>query len=346
MSDSLNAYGCFHSDGTLNTTASNLSREDFASIAQQLAHDIVRRDNSAPSNPALPYTPSAIDDSPTLRVLQQRLHPFDGRRNIRSLDAYLDSLENYFAVASLSGSSQLVIAISYLENTAAIWWKSHIRSTPEDAHGSPHPQRIRNWAMMKKCLLAEFYPTDVIRAARDRLAKLHQTSSVKDYVDRFRNIELEIPDLSESEKVDRFRRGLKDDVRLQVTLHPALRNADFATLVASAVEVDDILFHSQRGKHYTALPPNIGIPENTRSEPEYTPMEIDVVDVRKKTHVRPSHRLPLTAEERTRLVAHKGCFYCRKEYAGHISKDCPSRLSDEIKRSASSSTASGNAEAQ
>jgi len=352
MSGQVKPSDFFTADGTLNAAASSLSREEFAALAQQLAQDIARRDAAPASHQremTYPSASSAHDDSPTLRVLQQRLRPFDGRRDVRILDAYIDSLENYFTVASmLTEASKIAIAVSYLENTAATWWKSHIRSTRENSNGTPHTQRITTWTSMKKGLLAEFYPTDVIRAARDRLASLRQTGSVKDYADRFRNIELQIPDLSESEKVDRFRRGLKDDVRLQVTLPPALREADFATLLATAIEVDDILFRSQREKRSAYRSSNPVKAEHHRRDTDPMRMDIDVTDLQHTVNVSPIQpkRSPLSVEQRNHLIAKKGCFYCRKEFAGHFIKDCPSRLADEARKPASSVHAAGKDQAQ
>jgi Retrotransposon gag protein len=344
----------FQADGTLNASASSLSREDFAALTQQLAQELARRDAlhtqaNDGGNPALVSSTSAviIEDSSTLRVLQQRLRPFDGRRDVRSLEDYIDSMENYFAVAStLTESSKLAIAVSYLDRTAATWWKSHLRSTPEDLTGQPHPQRIRRWLSMRQALLAEFYPTDVIRSARDRLAKLRQTNSVKEYVERFRNLELQIPDLSDSEKVDRFRRGLKDSVRLQVALQPGLRNSDFATLVASAIEIDDIIYRSKRERHLVS---HTEKREQNRKDHDSMDMEIDVIDFRNKSKPKghsPTKRVPLTVEERARLIAKKGCFYCRKEQAGHVIKECPTRLADEFKKYASDPACSGKVSAQ
>ena len=354
MSASIIPSELFQADGTLNASASSLSREDFATLTQQLAQELARRDalhtqSIDSGNSAFGYSTSAIvaDDSNTLRVLQQRLRPFDGRRDVRSLEAYIDSLENYFAVASkLTESSKLAIAVSYLDKTAATWWKSHLRSTPEGLTGQPHPQRIKSWLLMRSALLTEFYPTDVIRTARDRLAKLRQTNSVKEYVERFRNLELQIPDLADSEKVDRFRRGLKDIVRLQVALQPALRNADFATLVASAIEIDDIIYSSKRERHLVS---HTEKREQPRKDHDSMDMEIDVIDFRNKSkpkgHSR-TKRVPLTAEERARLIANKGCFYCRKEQVGHVIKECPTRLADESKKYISDPAGSGKVSAQ
>jgi len=347
MSNPINVNEYFNADGTLKPSASTLSRDDFANLAQQLAQGIAQGDpNSSSLSQAVSSTVAPVlDNSCTLRILQQRLCPFDGRRDVRCLDGFIDSMENYFATAgTLTEASKLSISISYLEKTAATWWKAHIRSTPEDIIGHHHPQRIRSWIAMKTGLLAEFYPTDIIRSARDRLAKIQQTGSVKEYVERFRNIELQIPDLSETEKLDRFRRGLKDNIRLQIALQPGLRNADFGTLVACAVEIDDIIYYSRREKREGFHDQTPRKEDRRRKEPDLVQMDIDTVDFRRKFPSKGSSstkRVPLTAEERSRLIATKGCFYCRKEHAGHVIKECPSRLVDEAKKVASSSTGSG-----
>ena len=56
------------------------------------------------------------------------------------------------------------------------------------------------------------------KAARDKLASLKQTGSVKAYNDLFLGTILEIPTISEEEQLDRYIRGLKEKVYIEVEL--------------------------------------------------------------------------------------------------------------------------------
>ncbi|KAG1276592.1 hypothetical protein G6F66_012504 [Rhizopus arrhizus] len=61
-----------------------------------------------------------------------------------------------------------------------------------------------------------FKPSYSQQAARDRLANIKQSSSVIEYVDVFQDILLDLPNISDDESLDRFVRGLKDNVRIHV----------------------------------------------------------------------------------------------------------------------------------
>ncbi|KAG1190185.1 hypothetical protein G6F70_009413 [Rhizopus microsporus] len=61
-----------------------------------------------------------------------------------------------------------------------------------------------------------FKPSYSEHAARDRLASIKQARSVTEYVDEFQDILLDLPRVSDDEALDRFVRGLKDDVRIHV----------------------------------------------------------------------------------------------------------------------------------
>ncbi|CAI5962873.1 unnamed protein product [Closterium sp. NIES-64] len=63
-----------------------------------------------------------------------------------------------------------------------------------------------------------FEPVNAIERARDNLAALRQHRSVAEYVNRFRELVLEIPDIPASEQMDKFKRGLKPKIRTEVEL--------------------------------------------------------------------------------------------------------------------------------
>ena len=72
--------------------------------------------------------------------------------------------------------------------------------------------------MFKEVVSDYFTPVNSKRQTRDRLAALRQTSLVRAYATELRKVILEIGNVSEDEKLDRFVRGLKFSVRKQVEL--------------------------------------------------------------------------------------------------------------------------------
>ena len=95
-----------------------------------------------------------------------------------------------------------------------------------------HEQRIDNWHAFKYALQDQFKPVNSVKTARDKLVKLQQRKSVQEYAAQFRSLVLEIPGISEDEKLDRFIRGLKENTRMEVeckepnNLNDAIKIAD------------------------------------------------------------------------------------------------------------------------
>lgn len=64
--------------------------------------------------------------------------------------------------------------------------------------------------------MCEFVPDDNIRRIRDRLRRLRQSSFVSNYLSAARNMILNISDMTDGEKFERFANGLEGYVRLEV----------------------------------------------------------------------------------------------------------------------------------
>ena len=120
-------------------------------------------------------------------------------------------------------------------------------------------------------MIAMFKPVNAKKIARDKLAALRQTHSVAKYNFEITQLFLEIGDVGDNEKLDKYVRGLKDKILLEVEL------AEPTTLKAAmtkAQRVDGITYHTQTvqtGDYATS---------NTYSAPisESVPMELGMVD--------------------------------------------------------------------
>lgn len=138
---------------------------------------------------------------------------FDGRRDYLVVNTWLYKIEQYLSLVQLSHptvplteSNRILYASTFLTGTAAVW-----RYTLVQANTVPE-----TWPQFKAKVIAEFVPDDHVRRARDRLRKLHQTSSVSKYLSEFRNIIFTIPGMNDGEMWDKFCSGLKYEVRLEV----------------------------------------------------------------------------------------------------------------------------------
>ncbi|CAI5964364.1 unnamed protein product [Closterium sp. NIES-64] len=102
-----------------------------------------------------------------------------------------------------------------------------------------------------------FEPINFIERARDNLAELRQHRSVAEYINRLRELVLEIPDIPAAELMDKFKRGLKPKIRTEVelrgatTLDEMIRVAErFDTINFTAYQ----RFQGRTGQHTTAGP--------------------------------------------------------------------------------------------
>ena len=159
---------------------------------------------------------------------------------------------------------------------------------------------VQTWREFVNTAEGQFGVTNDRQKARDELARLVQKTSVEDYAARFMDLKTRIQGISDDECLDRFKRGLKSAVRLDVgRANP--RNPQQA--MSHALRADDILFRingtAQNPSHVPAPRPLL------RPVPRMgpAPMEVDT----------PQRGRPQEVQ----------CHRCRGY--GHYAKDCATR---------------------
>eukprot|EP00171_Calliarthron_tuberculosum_P008642 IDg8642t1 len=137
---------------------------------------------------------------------------FGGKRDFLEVNTWLYKMEQYFRIVELfspgflsNGADRVMIASTFLTETAAIWWYTRVQ-------GGLLPS---TWEDFCLALKNEFVPAGHVRQARDKLRRLKQSRSVSRYLSSFRNVILTIPDITEGEKMDKFVDGLKDELRIE-----------------------------------------------------------------------------------------------------------------------------------
>ena len=186
-----------------------------------------------------------------------------------------------------------------LRDNAAIWWRSHVEDA--DIHVV---DMITDWRSFKNALTDQFKPVNAIKTARDKLASIKQVKSVQEYSANFRSLVLEIPGITEDEKIDRFSRGLKDNVRLEVELRePATLN--------EAIKVAD-RYDTITSQHNKARPESVKRQTALPAPTGPIPMDIDNSRYRK-----------LTEKDKEQLMKNRAYFYCRK--LGRMISSCPAK---------------------
>ena len=274
--------------------------EQQARIAQleQLLQQAQLQTATAAPPPAPP--PSLVTPKPALP------DPFSGESlRATTLDDWIFGMELYFGITSVPADKQVLYAATLLTGHARLWYRLQ-------AVRSSGPVPFSSWSDFVTALKQQCTPVNQHRRARDRLAAMHQTTSVRKYSSEFMAVCLEVPDLSDAEQLDRFIRGLKPDVRREVEL----RNpTSFAEALSIADRVDAITYatthYNSRSNRFLPVRP-----------PDPTPMELGAMQ--RSRSPSPSRFAPrLSVAERDKLRSEGACFYCRAK--GHQIRDCPLR---------------------
>lgn len=148
----------------------------------------------------------------SLNIKPKRPDAYDGKRDHMTVEAWIYSVESYLKLVQLgstvaiSDNDKMTFAATLFSGSAANWWFVVVQSN----------QVPETWIEFLSRIREEFVPFDAERLARDRLHSIKQVTSVVDFLNKFRNIILTIPGMTDGEKWDRFRMGLKPHVRLEV----------------------------------------------------------------------------------------------------------------------------------
>src|SRR4051812_44488293 len=220
-------------------------------------------------------------------------------------------MQQYLLATGIKNDEQAVyLATNLLRGDAATWWRHHFKKITDDEDELP------NWKQFERLLSKKFKPVNATKVACDTLARLRQTSSVKAYNAAFTSTILEIPNISEEEMVDRYVRGLKEKVRVEVELREP---TDLEEAMCITDHFDTIAF---------AYTPRTSFYPTKQLEPRQTfvkplgpaPMEIDTITPRFKK---------LTDEEREKLRHAGACFACRQPV--HMSSQCPRCMNQTLR---------------
>jgi hypothetical protein len=157
-----------------------------------------------------------------------------------------------------------------------------------------------NWEEFKAALITRFTPISPERTARQKLTTLKQGRSVRSYAQEFNMCMIELPEMSERDRVYRFLEGLKPEVRI----HVELRNpSTLAEATEWAIQTDSLIWQIKKGPQLVGR--NAFQSVATKEGP--TPMELGVAE-NKKTR-------------KTNTKGNIRCFYCKQ--LGHFKRECP-----------------------
>ena len=145
------------------------------------------------------------------RQLAKAVKPERFSGSSKEVQNWLDAMESYLDALGLTTSPEgVATAITYLQGPARTWW----RALP----GTKEQKKKMKWDYFSEELLKQFQPYNLVKDARRKLRTTVQTTSVREYIARFRTVMLDIPDMPEAEQVWQFTEGLKSTIRVFVNL--------------------------------------------------------------------------------------------------------------------------------
>jgi hypothetical protein len=178
-------------------------------------------------DPLLDEVDRSLNKNTTMKVKEPPV--FDGHPN-SDVTRWLELMEDFMSCFSESEVMKVQKVMLYLGEGPRIY----VKTAEQEAKSEGRPFY---WKDVKKTLLECFLPTITEDIARARLALLKQTGSVAEYTLEFQKLDRHIPSSDAADRIDRYRRGLKEQIQrlwLQQTTLQSVAKAAVASAKGEA----------------------------------------------------------------------------------------------------------------
>lgn len=179
--------------------------------------------------------------------------------------------------ANVNSNEAITIAAAFLTDGALNWYRQYEQEVQRGL-----AQSFGSWAQFKAAFITRFTHVDPESRARDKLEKLYQGRSVFAYAREFNSCMLELPRMEEHDRIYRFIKGLRPDLRI----HVRMQNPDtLAKTIQLAIQADEMVRDAHpfgmRGmtRSFGYSKPFVGR-QMASSSGGPTPMELGAVDAK------------------------------------------------------------------
>jgi hypothetical protein len=251
------------------------------------------------------------------------LPTFHGREH-ENVSTWAFQVKNIFDARNIPEETRLQYTANILQDAALQWYFNRAQK----AEGDPTQPLPNTWTKLIEELKKAFEAPNQQQLLRNQLQALKQTSSVQQYLYKFRNILGQIQGMADLDQVHYFIQGLKGQTKQEVA-YKAPQTLDEAASIA--IRYDSAHFNSNKnssfykqsffnGKQSSTyhLDNKKELPYSPTTQP--TPMELDLIQKPNKQHY---SKKRLSQETKDQLRATGACFYCRE--VGHIALKCPNK---------------------
>eukprot|EP00878_Enallax_costatus_P029486 GHUV01031977.1.p1 GENE.GHUV01031977.1~~GHUV01031977.1.p1 ORF type:complete len:303 (-),score=31.63 GHUV01031977.1:148-1056(-) len=214
----------------------------MANVAEQMVSALAALQGQvAAVEQQLQQTQAHVAASASIRAGPRLPKPryFTGKTRDTSVVNWAHQMETYIVASSLDINSPqaAVFAAGYLSDSALTWYRLHLQSVQQG-----RAVAFANWHQLRDEVVRCFQPIAPEHEAMERPNTLQQGRSVKQYCEIYSQCVLEIPYMSEGDRISRFLAGLKPQVRLHVELqHPD----KLARAIELAIQVDSLVWQMQ-----------------------------------------------------------------------------------------------------
>lgn len=248
--------------------------------------------------------------------------PYDGSRNLGKIIGFCWDMQTYFTLNKVPTNEQAMHLGFYLTNEAKLWFQQLTQQ--------PNFHTFTGDNILQ--LLKDYFaPKDTEDKLRTQLGSWKQLTSLDKYIAGFQKLVLQMPFLTENEKIYAFKHNLKPALYRHVneakptTLLETINAANIAEDTERQASQQATNFgNSKNGKRNDKPRPTFNNNSNQTpyqqkpQQPANDPMDVGVLQSRTGGKQQPK----IGDEEKKKLMKEGRCFKCKE--SGHLAKNCPS----------------------